>query len=315
MHRTAPARTVPAALALAALLLAPVRALAVDWSSYTSPVENYGVATAGAGSYASPAVCSDGRGGMWVAYVDVPGSGDSEIVLRRLAGDGTGDFSRPITSDAFNQDQPRLCPSDSGGVYVVWRDSRNSATTGDDIYVQYVGPEGLARWTANGVQVTNAAGSQSTPYVGRGFFGLIVAWLDDRNGSANSDVYSGRVSTSGVVSSLAGTAVSTDPSDALELSGAPAADGLFVVWRDNRSGTYDIYGDYISSIGTRNWSTFGTSQVCLAAGTQSSPRVIGDENDDAWVVWEDARGADSDIYIQRMGSDGDRQFGSGGAVL
>lgn len=315
MPRHALSRAVPATLALAALLLAPVHASAVDWRSYTSPVVNASVATAGAGSYNAPAVCSDGRGGMWVAYVDVPSSGDTEIQVRRITSDGTSDQLRTLTSDSFNQDQPQVCASDSGGVYVVWRDSRNSATTGDDIYVQYVGPEGLVRWTANGVQVTNASGAQQTPFVGKGYWGLVVGWLDDRNGSGNSDVYFGRVNYSGVVSSLAGSAVSTDPSDALELSCTPALDGLYFVWRDARTGNYDIYGDHVSSFGTKEWSSFGTSAVCVATGQQYDPCVTGSGTNDGWVAWEDVRGADYDIYIQRMGSEGVPQYGASGTAV
>ncbi len=314
MSRTALSRVALPALA-AALLLAPAVASAADWRSYTSPVGNVSVATAGAGSYTSPVACSDGRGGMWVAYVDVPSSGDTEIQLRRITGDGTSDVLRYVTSDSYNQDQPQLCPSDSGGVFVVWRDSRNSATTGDDIYVQYVGPEGLARWTANGVQVTNASGAQQTPFVGKGYFGLIVGWLDDRNGSANSDVYFGRVNYSGVVSSLAGNALSTDPSDAFELSGTPALDGLYLVWRDARTGNNDVYGDLVYSSGTKYWSTFGTSAVCIATGQQYDPCVTGSGTFDGWVAWEDVRGADYDIYVQRMSSDGDPQYGASGTAV
>lgn len=301
-------------LAACSILCAPP-AHAVDWRLYTSPLQNFGVASSGVGGKHEPAACSDGRGGMWVAYWDQAGSSDAEIMVRRVAPDAGGDHLRTVTADTFDQDQPQVATSDSGGVYVVWRDTRNAATTGDDIYIQYVGPEGFARWGANGVQVTNAAGSQQTPFVGQGPSGIIVGWLDDRNGSANSEIYFTRVSKAGVVSSLSGSALVPDPTDPTELSGTPAIDGLLLTWRDPRGGTADIYGTYINSFGTDYWTTFAEGEVCVAAGTQRTPRAASDDVGGGFVAWEDVRGSDPDIYIQRMSDFGLQQYGTGGAVV
>lgn len=315
MPRSPRFRQLPATLLAGLALVAPPESRAVTWSFYTSPLANYGAVTAGAGSYRAPSACSDGRGGMWVACVDDLSSSDTEITLRRVASDGTGDFLRTLTGDSFDQDQPQVVASDSGGVFVVWRDARNAATTGYDIYVQYVGPEGLVRWAANGVQVTNAAGTQETPFVGRGSSGLAIAWLDDRNGAANTDIYFGRVSHAGVVSNLAGSIVTNNATDQVELSGTPYEDGLLVVWRDIRNGNWDIYGQKLSASGFTDWDAYGNSSICTAAGTQSSPRVVSDGQGGGYVVWEDLRGADLDIYAQHVERYGQLQYGLGGVPV
>ena len=304
----------PASALAGLLLLAPRAAEAVNWRPFTSPTNNFSVATAGTGYFLAPSVCSDGRGGFWVAYVDSPSTGDTDIRLERLSGDGTGDHFVIVTNDAANQHQPRVLASDSGGVYVAWRDTRNAATTSDDIYVQYVGPEGLVRWAANGVQCTNAAGSQHTPFLGEGSSGVLVAWMDERNGIGNTDVYYARVTHSGVLGTAAGgSIVSDDASDAQELSGARADDGILLVWRGGAGS--DIHGQHLSSFGFENWGFLGELVICSAAGIQANPSVVADGENGAYVAWQDFRSGVNDIYVQRVSEDGVLDFTANGTHL
>ncbi len=46
---------------------------------------------------------------------------------------------------------PVTTKDSQNNVFVAWVDSRNSATTGDDIYIQKINNNGSVAWTSNGV--------------------------------------------------------------------------------------------------------------------------------------------------------------------
>jgi hypothetical protein len=105
-----------------------------------------------------------------------------------------------------------------------------------------------------------------------------------------------------------------DPSTNLAVSTAAnfqtrptiAADGqggTIVAWFDNRSGNDDIYVQRISGKGQPLWSPNGVA-VCTATGSQSYPYVVPDGAGGAILAWTDSRGANVDIYAQRVSASG-----------
>ena len=53
------------------------------------------------------------------------------------------------------------------------------------------------------------------------------------------------------------------------------AGGAIVAWYDSRSGTYDIYAQWISAGGTVQWAANGVA-LCSATGEQQNPRIASD---------------------------------------
>ncbi len=299
---------------LATLLAAPTASAWVfGWRSAIAPNLNTAISQAGADDYLDPAVCTDGRGGMWVAYHQ---SGFSNGVgIARERADGTTGFILNSTI-ATTQDQVSVAPGDSGGVIVAWRDSRNSAVSGNDIYAQYFGPDGLRRWGASGVQITNAAGDQWAPVALRSSSGFTIAWMDDRNGAANTDLYAARINTSGVLlTPLGGNAIVTHASDQLEPVFALTGDGLVAAWVDTRNGNADVFVEKINSFGLADWGTGNGVTVCAAAGAQGTPSICSDGDLGVLVFWDDARGADLDIYGQRIAQSGLAQWTANGVLV
>jgi len=76
-----------------------------------------------------------------------------------------------------------------------------------------------------------------------------------------------------------------------------------IAWADERSGYSDIYAQMVDVDGKAAWDLNGIA-VCKAPNNQTSPMIIADNAGGAIIVWEDYRGNDSDIYIQRIGADG-----------
>jgi hypothetical protein len=78
-----------------------------------------------------------------------------------------------------------------GNGFVVWSDERNGSS---DIYAQRFDASGVV-WPANGIVISSADGSQTSPGMTVPFAGLVVAWQDRRNDAG--DIFVNRVSTGG----------------------------------------------------------------------------------------------------------------------
>lgn len=81
--------------------------------------------------------------------------------------------------------------------------------------------------------------------------------------------------------------------------------GTFIVWKDYRNGTPDIFAQHIDSNGVALWSLNG-APVCTQVADQSTPSVLPDGQGGIIVSWSDWRsGIERDIYAQRLNQNGD----------
>jgi uncharacterized repeat protein (TIGR02543 family) len=76
-------------------------------------------------------------------------------------------------------------------------------------------------------------------------------------------------------------------------------DKLYVAWQDNRRGNWDIYIS-TSNDGT-NWSA--ETRVTDSNDHQINPAIVVNSSNNAYIVWEDNRNGNQDIYIATL-SDG-----------
>jgi hypothetical protein len=92
------------------------------------------------------------------------------------------------------------------------------------------------------------------------------------------------------------------------------AGGAIVAWRDLRTTPSDIYAQRVSPSGTVQWTPDGVP-LCAAAGSQYEPRIASDLKGGAIVAWADNRSGNSDIYVQRIASDGSISWAADGVAL
>ena len=96
--------------------------------------------------------------------------------------------------------------------------------------------------------------------------------------------------------------------------------GAFMVWRDyrNNSGIFegDIYGQQIDFSGNPLWTTDGII-INNAANGQFRPKIIGDENGGAIIVWAKNGGGfyGYDLYAQRIDADGNLLWNPNGVEV
>lgn len=180
----------------------------------------------------------------------------------------------------------------------------------------------FAQWSTDpnvNNQICAASGDQFLPQiVSDGSGGAIIVWEDFRSGN-NYDVYSQRISSTGLVLwSLNGVVIAavsydqTMPAIISDYNG-----GAIITWTDFRSGNYsDIYAQKINADGVPQWTTNGIS-VCNATNSQFNPSLISDGNGGAIVTWQDDRNGvfSGNIYAQHINSSGLPTWESNGVVI
>jgi len=274
-----------------------------------------GVAVAAAaGMEDQPTACSDGVGGVIVAWQDKNTNPVFyDIHAQRLDAAGQPQWndgeSVPVVVWDWDQDGPSICADGTGGAFVAWSDGRDDVS---DIYAQRLDATGDLLWTENGVAVCVAAGGQDAVTVQPATDGgVLLAWVDRRTGSP--DIYGEKleVSAGGSLWMPGGKPICTAPES--QYRPALCSDdtgGAIVAWFDYRDASgppwnLDIYAQRIMVDGSVAWPLNGVA-VCAAPDAQRNVDLAADGQGGAFLAWEDNRlgTGREDIYAQRLDAAG-----------
>ncbi len=201
--------------------------------------------SASGGSISFDDVAADGQGGVLVAYDHYSGSlfTPNSLELSRYDVNGSQVFRvqqvATVVSAVYQQEHGWIVPDGYGGAFLAWQDTRNTSTSGIDIYGQYVAANGVLLWGSAGKAISADPADQTYPRgCTDGANGAIFVWEDRRNG--NSDVYSVRVTRPGVwggnplpIGFLAADQYQPWPVD-------DGFSGIVCAWGDSRGGSYEI---------------------------------------------------------------------------
>jgi photosystem II stability/assembly factor-like uncharacterized protein len=257
-------------------------------------------------------LCPDGAGGAIAVWEDYR-SGNADVYVQRLSEGGDTLWAATgvaACTESHAQWDPVVCPDGGNGAIVAWRDNR--PTTGG-IYAQRIDKDGNALWTTNGVVLAAVTNDQEDPRITTdGAGGAIVTWVDERDGP--SDVYAQRVSANGsVLWTTNGVPVAAIPDDQYDaIIATDGAGGAFVAWADSRAEGY--YIQRLDQEGKALWAANGISIVTHSA-VKDDPDMVPDGAGGVVLAFEDRRGADPDIYAQRMDKDGTRIWGTTGVLV
>lgn len=206
------------------------------------------------GTKLNPVIAADGAGGAVIAWEDFRDDIFSfDIYVQRVASNGarlwTVDGVSLVEND-FEQLSPTVCGDGFGGAIVAWQDNRAALP---DIYAQRVNSSGAKQWTADGVSVSTAIGTQQLPVaIADNAGGAIILWEDLRASVFNTDIYAQRLDGSGAglwtPQGLALTAAGTD--QVRPFITTDGVDGIIAAWEDGRSGlSSDIYAQRVTGAG------------------------------------------------------------------
>jgi hypothetical protein len=146
--------------------------------------------------------CTDAVGGAYFTWQDNRGGVNTDLYAQRLGPTGAALWVANgvgVCLAAADQLAPLIQRDPAGGALLAWSDTR-SPTTGADVYAQRINTSGAAQWTANGVQLCDAANGQDAPVLTPdGVGGALVTWHDLRGTYA--DLYGQRIDVSGMIGS------------------------------------------------------------------------------------------------------------------
>ncbi|UCE37653.1 MAG: BNR-4 repeat-containing protein [Thermoplasmata archaeon] len=131
-----------------------------------------------------------------------------------------------------------------------------------------------------------------------------LAWYDYRNDLYNSDIYFAKSSDWGEtwtdpnILVDVGSGNQSNPSIAVDSAGT-----LYLAWQDDGGVDWDIYFTR-SENGGESWA-YPPTKISTAGGTQTDPCLKVDSSDNIYVVWEDDRNSNFDIYFAMSTNRGD----------
>lgn len=224
-------------------------------------------------------------------------SGTKDIYATRVSQTGTIlDPLGIIIASASNDQATPSVTFDGTNYFVVWSDERGSSL---DIYGARINQSGIVIDT-QGIAISTASYSQHSPSVVFGGTNFLVAWGDERSGFPYPHIYGARVNQSGVVLDTSGFVIAMAGQWQDEPSVAFDGTNYFVTWH-HYDGVYDIYGARVNQSGV----VLEPSGIAISTeiGSQRYPSVTFDGTN-YFIVWQDYRNGNNDIYGARMDTSG-----------
>ncbi|MBC7410886.1 MAG: T9SS type A sorting domain-containing protein [Bacteroidia bacterium] len=262
----------------------------------------------------NPKIITDNAGGAIIVWEDSVNL-YYDIYAQRLNSAGVAQWPAGGVAicDAANlQLNPKIEIDALGGAIITWQDKRNG---GDyDIFAQRVNANGVTQWTTNGIVVALELKTQHNPRIEPdGANGAYIAWEDKRS-SIDYDIYAQHINSSGgatwasngvLVCGATGNQSGTD----LKFLGA----NIILAWKDNRSGSNQIFTQLLSNNGTAVMQGNG---ILLSNSIKSTNvNTVADGTGGAIITWQDSVGSNWNIEAQKINSVGTLLWNAGGIVV
>lgn len=215
-----------------------------------------------------------------------------------LSTPGTGAWTEngvPVCIAPGEQTAVEIVSDGAGGACLAWLDSRSG--TGVDIYATRIDSQGhiVAGWVPDGSPVCTDASNQSAlELISDGAGGIIVAWIDSRDG--NPGIYAQHILGDGTnapswpadgmrVAPLSSrTIIEADLEFEMELDGAG---GAMFVWTDVQSGVFQVYCQRLTGAGSvsAGWPAGGLAMAGGGGTSISGLAIAAGLTGGAFLAW------------------------------
>jgi hypothetical protein len=246
-------------------------------------------------------VVNSGKNTATIAY-----SYGTRFYLRRIQSDGTlaWDSAALLTSTFAGFAQAYLAfdnASTKKNVFATWQDSRNSGTTGIDLYMQRIDTSGNKLLAATGVLLAGDAGDETYPYV-----------LVDANGATYTTYITGyqaklqhtQSNGTNLWNGTSGVAITNNGGgNTYPVIVDNGTGGVISAWHDGRNSAESVYAQNYDADGNPLWRVNGVPVIFgLVDQNHSANPMVSFNGDTAIVAFTKANGATSDdIYAARFG--------------
>jgi hypothetical protein len=208
----------------------------------------------------SPRIVSDNVNGAIISWQDFRNGSTYNLYAQRVNSQGSTLWTSnavALCTTASNQTAATIINDGIGGAFIVWQDFSYGNS---NIFAQHIDTTGELLWSPEGIAICTASNDQILPVLTLdGSNGIIVAWQDGRNSTTNNNIYAQRINSNGSTmwtsNGLAICNVTTGQTDPQIISDEYG--GAIIVWEDGRTGTPNIYGQRVNSLGSTYWQSDG----------------------------------------------------------
>jgi hypothetical protein len=245
---------------------------------------------------------------VYVVWQEMDWSDRSRAIYLASSSDGGASFSAPVRVDNHPSPstgiarEPSVAAGPSGRVYVAFADNRFGPGA---IFVNASDDSG-ATWLPADVRVDPhvvEAESQSPVITADGAGTVVVAWEDEHPDGVDTKwkvfaaVSTDHGDTFDPEERLDDDPLPHDSRDAA-IAIDPTGSYIYVTWRDMRNGLADIYLQRLEVSGiTWDFSSTRIDTDTDGVGNSTLPRVAAGDDGRVWIVWEDDRSGQRDIYL------------------
>jgi hypothetical protein len=269
------------------------------------------VLSTGDGNY-SPTVSVTSAGNAIVAW-----SQDAVAHYQKITASGNlpwGSSGFMLSQTGYTFASPQTMPVGTDEFLMKYfRDQGSYPNLTREVYVQRYNAGGSAVWSS-AATVSNAGGispwTQDLPFINDGSDGCYIAWHDDRDNNLLSSTYVNHISSTGTVLFQAnGVEASTMGGRNHfypQLALPPGSSNVYVFWNemDGDQNNRGIYGQKLSSTGTRLWATTGMVFIEISP-TDVYPEAARNSPTDVVLFYSIATGGSNyDLKAFRVNSDG-----------
>ena len=248
-----------------------------------------------------PSLAVDALGRLYLAWQDRRNGHYDVYFATSTDGGATWSANARVNQDGGSADHtaPSLAVSADGSqVFVAWQDGRNG---NDDIFFAQSTNSG-AIWTETRVNDDGGTAAQGYPALAWAPGGTLhLAWRDARLG--DNDIFYGR-STNGGTSWSQNARVNDDvgaSDQAAPHVAAGSGGNVLLTWEDRRGGDYDIYTAR-STDGGQHWGASASATGEAGSTAQHLPSGALADDGNAFLVWQDDRRVEQNIYFSREGT-------------
>jgi type II secretory pathway pseudopilin PulG len=202
------------------------------------------------------------------------------------------------------QTESALVLDGSGNLFVAWADNRD---TEKNIYLQKLNADGSGGWPSDQLIVDqpNASTPRLQVLPDGSLYGV---WSDDRSGG--SLVYLQQFSTANGNPVGSAYAVGHAPAGTIGRNpdvGCDQDGNLYVIWEDNRGGTWDVFAQKFVPAGAAFWGS-DLRLNSVETGDQIKARLVLDRDTDAgggnannlYAVWQGNQNGNYDIFLRKF---------------
>lgn len=253
----------------------------------------------------NPRIISDVNGGAYIVWDDGRNNDhpNEDIYIQHVLTDGTFDFENngKVVCNAVGQQYSALARKVNDDVFIIWGDKRSGS---DAMYSQILNASGNFVLEDNGVELKSGlSGDAENLITLKRDDKIYMVWTDTRKGSFGKQIYMQIIDGDGNnLLAENGVEIADNVSEVqvyLSIALAPN-DGIVTTWIKLQEGFNQVYAQYITDDGTKQWGENGLKITSINYSEQRNPKITN-ENGSYYVVFEDNRDSGiKGIYAQKI---------------